>query len=855
MSSNVVTELAYLFRANHQSRPVLLLGAGASYRSGIPVAADAVNVIARAAYARQRKGVNYRHCQLTPSDWMPFLQQQEWFIKDPKRFAENFPLAVENLLNPREFRRQIFADLIQAPNGVNEGYKHLAQIMMRRLCWTVLTTNFDHLLADALKECRPHIHEIIQINQTDGDRVRFQLNNRCQIVYLHGAVEYYRDSNLVQETRELDENIVRLIRPLFNESPLIVIGYRGAEGSVIEHLLLQGAKESCNYRHGIYWCLKQGDEPHENVLRLQRLIGTNFRLFEIQGFDELLKALDSELKDECFLSTADFPPPLSVGLKSSGTLFDMEPMDGVSSTELDHDLVLSTLTTYCARLNLPAPTAQSATAFLREHGFLVPDGKGNFVPSKGGYLLFGHNVEKHFPYASVAITRDGKRRIVFQGNLVTQLQHLLDALTSSEVNPILRVKGERTAEEKPAYPPRAIVELLVNMLVHRDYLAPEHGHIDLISDELIRFMNPGGLLPAVLTGVDVQSDGTFQPRRRVSELRNPLLADIFYGLGPMDKEGTGLIDVRAMMLEHGGMAEFAVLENNHKVSAVLKQPRPSEPRSRAARRLSPVEVFTTNLLPFKVFPNAVYSLQLREAYRPGGSALFLPDDNLARLPLVIRHGTELISFSDLSKFPEFAHRVGNVRTLTRMVVAEFVANTDRRRLLVWLLGKHWEFFIRQRASAGLIVVPLKKRAYFGTVGGSPNVIRYQSRGGRMVRREVVKPRGEANGRARWHENEGIFYSIENVGDEWAVQLKPFYTFTGLDGATPLPAFRQTRLATRRMKFDRNPNVDDDLTFWARFLSNSEPVMNLGGQHVDDMILDSEYTCVEIPVSSKASSEN
>lgn len=54
----VDSELIYLFRASRENRPVLLLGAGASFRSGIPLAADAVKLIARAAYARLVKGID-----------------------------------------------------------------------------------------------------------------------------------------------------------------------------------------------------------------------------------------------------------------------------------------------------------------------------------------------------------------------------------------------------------------------------------------------------------------------------------------------------------------------------------------------------------------------------------------------------------------------------------------------------------------------------------------------------------------------------------------------------------------------------------------------------------------------------
>jgi hypothetical protein len=71
-------------------------------------------------------------------------------------------------------------------------------------------------------------------------------------------------------------------------------------------------------------------------------------------------------------------------------------------------------------------------------------------------------------------------------------------------------------------------------------------------------------------------------------------------------------------------------------------------------------------------------------------------------------------------------------------------------------------------------------------------------------------------------------------------------FTRRDGMTPLPGFERTRRATRRMKFDRNKNVDDDLTFWGRFLSEGQAAISLGGVDVDDLIVDAAFLTIEVP---------
>jgi hypothetical protein len=60
-------------------------------------------------------------------------------------------------------------------------------------------------------------------------------------------------------------------------------------------------------------------------------------------------------------------------------------------------------------------------------------------------------------------------------------------------------------------------------------------------------------------------------------------------------------------------------------------------------------------------------------------------------------------------------------------------------------------------------------------------------------------------------------------------------FTERDAKTPLPSFARAAYATRRIKFDRNKSVEDDLTFWARFLSGGSPTINLGQDHVLDLV--------------------
>lgn len=804
-----------------------------------------VQNIAKAAFARNVKGMDWRNIQVQPTDWRPYLQKQPWFIGDPNRLADNYPLAVQNLLVPRDFRREFLEDAITPPNGVNEGYRHLGELIRRGLCWTVLTTNFDHLIAEGLRTLNPPVRDVLEINKTKDDWVRFNLQNRKQIIYLHGAAEYYTDKNLEAEVQRLDTDLVKRLRPLLAESPLVVIGYRGSEMSVMKHLLLDGAKPCNRFPQGIYWCIRKGENPHENVLALGNAIGTNLRLVPIAGFDETLQFLNENLAEEALYLHGG-----TNAIISKTDAFDSGLMTDKSMSDLDIDLVTSVVHTYCERLQMPRPAADKIVSFLSELG-LVEKYEDELRPTRACFLLFGTDLSKDFPYAATSITKNEKKRTVFAENLLTQFKNITAMLTSGEVNPSIRLKKEFTSEESFAYSNRAISEIVVNMLVHRDYSANDFNKIEVHSGDCLKFTSPGGLPKVILNGVRPQNDGRFDPVRNLSDLRNEKIADIFCGIGPMDKVGSGLADVKDLMQEFSGDAKFAVLGNNEKVQVTLLQPKQAGTHDTAtARPITRRQVFATNLLPFNVFPSSVFEIPLRK--RTKGARLFSPGDDPRTLPIFIEHSDRLYSFANWREYQEFADRCGDLNRIREISISEF---TDSDQfLLTWLLGKHWTFFLQEFHAAGLYVPPKKKQAYFCLRSGeTENVIKYDSAARRGVRRTVVKRR-ERGGQLE-HENEGIYHSIERFGSEWTIQLKPMYVFTRADGHTPIPPWRTSKKATQRFKFDRNKNVDDDLSFWSRFLGGGKSLKNIGGPGVSDLIVSFEFCTAEVPVTQQEISQH
>jgi hypothetical protein len=233
---DTVRELASILNPQNEARPTVLLGAGASFSSGVPLADESVKRIARRYYAERISGKVLPE-QVKTSEWLAWLADQTWFIRDPARLSENFPLAVKHLLTPQAYRQKVLLDLIAPDGEIGAGYRHLSELVLRGLIGTILTTNLDICLPRALNDKRPNIRHVAEVNRGPDDFREFDIFNRAQIVWLHGKAEQYTDKNLTEEVQQLDPKLVGILLPLLQSTPLIVVGYRGAESSIMKSLL------------------------------------------------------------------------------------------------------------------------------------------------------------------------------------------------------------------------------------------------------------------------------------------------------------------------------------------------------------------------------------------------------------------------------------------------------------------------------------------------------------------------------------------------------------------------------------------------------------------------------------------
>ena len=150
--------------------------------------------------------------------------------------------------------------------------------------------------------------------------------------------------------------------------------------------------------------------------------------------------------------------------------------------------------------------------------------------------------------ASVSIIRD--RKTFEHMSVLSQYERAVDLFRTHCVYE--KVDGFERREVQ-VVPEEAFREAVANALVHRLWDAPSHIRISFYPDR-IEVVSPGGL-PSGISEEEYLTD-------RVSVLRNPILGNVFYRLGIIERFGTGVTRIREAYRESELKPSFKVSENS-----------------------------------------------------------------------------------------------------------------------------------------------------------------------------------------------------------------------------------------------------------------------------------------------------
>lgn len=206
------------------------------------------------------------------------------------------------------------------------------------------------------------------------------------------------------------------------------------------------------------------------------------------------------------------------------------------------------------RANFEDIDEKAVNTFLKasENAGRLPENNGLSIPElfeklrltengqlkRSALVLFGKDPGKFYPNTFVKIGRFGKddADLKFQeteeGNLIVLLQAVLNQLNHKFLIKTIEFEGMHRIE-KGEYPVAAIREMLLNALVHRNYMgAPIQIRV---YDDKISIWNEG-TLPDGLTLDALKRSHSSRPR-------NPIIADVCFKGGYIDAWGRGTIKI------------------------------------------------------------------------------------------------------------------------------------------------------------------------------------------------------------------------------------------------------------------------------------------------------------------------
>ncbi|MEN8634789.1 SIR2 family protein [Pseudoalteromonas distincta] len=265
----------------------LLLGAGASFTSGIKTGVDLVSEWRKDAYTNLSKKSDYDEAKAREyllkehSNWYSIINEYSAL------FEYKFDL-------PSQRRRFVEKEVDGRLPSI--GYSYLVSLSTSRFFDTIYTTNFDDLINEAFyqfSQSRPIVCA------HDSSMQSISINSaRPKIIKLHGDYLFDDIKSTLRETESLESNTKSKLTQFSKEYGLIVMGYAGNDRSIMD--VISFLLKSDEYlKNGIYWCFREEDYINPELTKL--LWKDRVYFVKIDGFDEAMAEIHHGLKSELSL--------------------------------------------------------------------------------------------------------------------------------------------------------------------------------------------------------------------------------------------------------------------------------------------------------------------------------------------------------------------------------------------------------------------------------------------------------------------------------------------------------------------------------------------------------------------------
>jgi len=293
LQNDPITQLAFSVYENKGVFAVLL-GSGLSRSAEIPTGWEiTLDLVRRVATAQ---GVEEQ------SDWA------KWY-RDKTGQEPNYSVLLEEIATSPDERRAILHRYIE-PDAQDreEGRKvptkahhAIAQLVRSGHIRVIITTNFDRLMENALREQGVEPTVVASADALSGAEPL--THSRCYLLKLHGDYKDARILNTDQELSAYPESYDRLLDRILDEHGLVICGWSGEW----DHALRAAFLRTPNRRYPVYWSARGSLGTGASELAAHRSAKT----IPISGADEFFEALQQRVET---LEQSQRQNPLSVEL-------------------------------------------------------------------------------------------------------------------------------------------------------------------------------------------------------------------------------------------------------------------------------------------------------------------------------------------------------------------------------------------------------------------------------------------------------------------------------------------------------------------------------------------------------------
>lgn len=278
LQNDPTTQLAF---SVHENKGVfaILLGSGLSRSAEIPTGWEiTLDLVRRVAKAQ---GIEDQ------PDWAAWYREKTG--QEP-----NYSTLLEEIASSPDERRAILHRYIEPDeNDREEGRKiptkahhAIAQLVRSGHIRVIITTNFDRLMENALREQGVEPTVVASADALSGAEPL--THSRCYLLKLHGDYKDARILNTDQELSAYPESYNKLLDRIFDEHGLIICGWSGEW----DHALRAAFLRAPNRRYPVYWAARGSLVSGASELASHR----SARTIPITGADEFFQSLQQRVE-------------------------------------------------------------------------------------------------------------------------------------------------------------------------------------------------------------------------------------------------------------------------------------------------------------------------------------------------------------------------------------------------------------------------------------------------------------------------------------------------------------------------------------------------------------------------------